>query len=1042
MEDTAMNRKIIKLIFPVLLITAISVINIFTCFAADSKLTFTQQPEDAVVYTEDAVTLSVKATGSNKLSFQWFKNMSNNAVSGIKITGANSMTYTPSTTSLGTYYYYCKVYSTGSTITTITSETASVTVKAPPKITQQPSEASVYTGESADLSVKATGSGTLSYQWYGSTSNSSANAALIPAAVNTTYSAPTTAVGTTYYYCIVTNTDSTITTTQTKSVMSAVVKVTVNARSMTEPTITTQPAAATVYAGTSAKLTVAAAAGGTLSYQWYSNAANSTENAIAISGATDSDYQWPTAATGTVYYYCVVTNTVTSSGEDPVTYQTTSSIVPCTVKAATVITAQPAGVTVNTGDTVKLTVEATGSDKLSYQWYKNTTNSSSGGSKISGATGSSYTVPTTTTGTAYYYCIVTNSDSSITSSVKTSTATSAAAQVTVYVSSASAPDITAQPVSATVYAGTIKKLTVTASGSGTLSYQWYSNSVNSADTGTPITGAINATYSALTLSAGTTFYYCVVTNTAETPSGPETMSATSAIAAITVTPLPVIISQPSDASLFSGDEISLYVSASGSGTLTYQWYKNTSNKANGTKINGATSPTYTVKAGGTGTTYYYCVVTSRDASITEATKTAAVTSRIAQIAVVSADAQAPKIIKQPTKATVMAGEPVTLTVTATASGSLSYQWYSNTKKSTAGAYMISGATSSSYSAPTTEGGKVYYFCQVTNTDGAKPRKQTASVYSSLVLVTVNPAKPDIVKQPASVKLYTGSSYYISVTASGYGKLSYQWYSSAKDDNSSGTAIPGAVNSRFLVPTETAGTTYYYCVVTKTAESASGSLTGAAVSNVSAAEVIPKPCFTLQPAGAVVNSGESVTLSVRASGSGSISYQWYSSTNGTSGKMIKGAKGTDYKLTTKASSATTTTYYYCVITVTDKALTNNKQIVLKSDAAAVTVNAVNAAAPSITAKPNSQTLTTGSNAVLTVAATGSGTLSYQWYSNTKRSVSGATPVIGATSDSFTIPASVAGTKYYFCVVTNTDNTMSGIKTASATSSIAKIIVKNS
>ncbi len=102
------------------------------------------------------------------------------------------------------------------------------------------------------------------------------------------------------------------------------------------------------------------------------------------------------------------------------------------------ITTQPADVTVNVLGTANLQVAASvGKGSLSYQWYRNTTNSSIGGTSITGASGSSYSAPTTTAGTTYYYCVVTNTDTSV-SGTQTATATSSAAKVVV---NAAAPSI-------------------------------------------------------------------------------------------------------------------------------------------------------------------------------------------------------------------------------------------------------------------------------------------------------------------------------------------------------------------------------------------------------------------------------------------------------------------------------------------------------------------------------------------------------------------------------------------------------------------------
>lgn len=62
------------------------------------------------------------------------------------------------------------------------------------------------------------------------------------------------------------------------------------------------------------------------------------------------------------------------------------------------------------GEATALTVEANSTDDgtLSYQWYSNTANSTTGGTVISGENSSIYTLSTTTAGTTYYYVVATN----------------------------------------------------------------------------------------------------------------------------------------------------------------------------------------------------------------------------------------------------------------------------------------------------------------------------------------------------------------------------------------------------------------------------------------------------------------------------------------------------------------------------------------------------------------------------------------------------------------------------------------------------------
>ena len=89
-----------------------------------------------------------------------------------------------------------------------------------------------------------------------------------------------------------------------------------------------------------------------------------------------------------------------------------AELVPAPATAPT-ITGQPADVSLTYGYAAggAFTVTATGADghELSYQWYKNSENSTQGALKIENAVSAAYTVPTDkTAGTEeYYYCVVT-----------------------------------------------------------------------------------------------------------------------------------------------------------------------------------------------------------------------------------------------------------------------------------------------------------------------------------------------------------------------------------------------------------------------------------------------------------------------------------------------------------------------------------------------------------------------------------------------------------------------------------------------------------
>jgi hypothetical protein len=77
-----------------------------------------------------------------------------------------------------------------------------------PTINTQPATISCVEGDTVTISVAASrgDGGTLSYQWYSSTTGNSPWTSLGSGARSATYSPPTASVGTTYYYCVVTNT--------------------------------------------------------------------------------------------------------------------------------------------------------------------------------------------------------------------------------------------------------------------------------------------------------------------------------------------------------------------------------------------------------------------------------------------------------------------------------------------------------------------------------------------------------------------------------------------------------------------------------------------------------------------------------------------------------------------------------------------------------------------------------------------------------------------------------------------------------------------
>ena len=238
---------------------------------------------------------------------------------------------------------------------------------AAPQVTTQPANVSVTVGQTATFSVVATGSAPLGYQWRKNQTN-------ISGATSASYTTPATTSpdNGARFDVVVSNGIS-------PNATSSAATLTVNA-APAAPTITTQPANATVQVGQMAAFTVVATGTAPLTYQWQKNQAN-------ISGATSATYTTlatTSADNGSTF------RVIVSNGVSPSATSNNATLTVSTAPVAPTITTQPQSVAVTVGQTATFSVVATGTAPLSYQWQKNQTN-------ISGATSASYTTPATTT---------------------------------------------------------------------------------------------------------------------------------------------------------------------------------------------------------------------------------------------------------------------------------------------------------------------------------------------------------------------------------------------------------------------------------------------------------------------------------------------------------------------------------------------------------------------------------------------------------------------------------------------------------------------
>ncbi len=353
----------------------------------------------------------------------------------------------------------------------------------------------------------------------------------------------------------------------------------------------------------------------------------------------------PRGSHGVVTYRVAVTNIVTTGfnfnnnaviaeAEDDANYADNASSVTTIVTSNCIppsIVAAPADAAVCAGDSTTLSVLANGSASLGYQWRKD-------GVEIDGANTDTLSLNSlTATDSGNYDVVISNLCGS---------QTSAAAQLTV-----GGTVVTTQPANFVACDGESAAFTVVASGDA-LTYQWRQD-------GAVIDGATNALLEIASATGADAGNYDVVI-------GSACGSATSDVATLTFNVPVSMTSNPSDAVACEGDTVLLEATATGSGTLSYQWRKD------GVEIAGATSSSYSTTEAGT---YDVIVAGACNSSVTSSAATVTLNF-------------APAITQDPAGTTVCSGTPVTLTVAATGT-SLTYQWRKNSAD-------IAGANANSY----------------------------------------------------------------------------------------------------------------------------------------------------------------------------------------------------------------------------------------------------------------------------------------------------------------------------------------------------------
>lgn len=311
-----------------------------------------------------------------------------------------------------------------------------------------------------------------------------------------------------------------------------------------EPPVITQqpPATYAICESDNGSLTVTAT-GTNLTYQWRKDGVN-------IPGATSRTLTINNAGAATPgSYTCVVSGTCSPT--------VTTSVTIVTVPLKPRVVTEPVATTFCPGANGQLTIEATGTS-LSYEWYR--------GNALIATTQNLAFTNFSSSNVGLYRCVVKSNVPNPNNCIIT--AQSAEVLVGIFEPPVLATDIS----SADACAGQPLELSSSFTGPD-LTYQWYRN-------GSPIAGQTTNTFRierAAASDAGT--YYCMAR-------GACGLSASTAIATITVVGKPSITMQPASITRQVGEEVILSVAATDA--RTYQWFFNSK------PIDGATESTYRI----------------------------------------------------------------------------------------------------------------------------------------------------------------------------------------------------------------------------------------------------------------------------------------------------------------------------------------------------------------------------------------------------------------------------------------------------------------
>jgi hypothetical protein len=454
-----------------------------------------------------------------------------------------------------------------------------------------------------------------------------------------------------------------------------------------------------------------------------------------------------------------------------------------------------------------------------------------------------------------------------------------------------------------------------AKGAGAPTYQWQSSTTGLPGSYSPILGATFPTYTPTGVTVNTWYIRTatyVSSGAIPTVVTGVTYTTNSASCTQNTTPISITINNINPGTIAGTQVIcngdipigfTNVTLATGGNTPTYQWQVSTNGAdciTDFTDILGATGVGYTPAAGLTVTTYYRrketstlpgkaCVAYSNCITVTVNNVTAGTVGSNQTICGNNPDA-------------------FTVSIAATGSGVLSYQWQSNTTGCGGSWGDILGATAATYDAPPGLLVTTYYRRIVTSTLNGK----SCSVNGNCITVTANSVTAGAISGNRTICSGGDPAGFIETTSATGTGITYQWQYSLTGGAGPWTDVSGATSATYDAPGPITQITYFQRVVKASANgtdcTANSNFVVVFVNNVTASVVAGNQtlCSTVDPT--------AFTVDPAATGTVAPTYQWKSSTTGCGGPWtpIPGATNATYD---PPPTNAQTTYFQVVATST-------------------------------------------------------------------------------------------------------------------------------